>query len=690
MGFYLNKVYVQIFIMNYLLLVLVCVSVYTVNGHVIFTPWVAQPCKRPSTGDCVEAGTCCGEKKGTMTFTRSCAASHCDDDPVLSRTIDCVIPCKVVDDGAYSVWASTASCVRPTTGACSAPNTCCGQLVGQKDFSRSCLASNGCKSSALSRKVKCNVRCTSPPAGPVEYGPWTKGANTCARPTSGDCAGANTCCGLLKGKLKLTRTCLKSPPICTAASLEREIKCNLRCTSNTAVTDDYGPWTKGTATCVRPVAHRCSGDNTCCGELVGTLALTRTCKKTDQSCTPASLARNIKCNVRCTRNPAIARANSDASDYSAWISAGECKRPTDATDDNYARCNAANTCCGQLVGKQDFTRTCTRTDNNCAGVLTRKVKCNVRCSSPPVSNDYGPWSATGQCVRPTEGDNHPRCAADNTCCGELVGSQTFTRTCTKSPATCPADSLTRKVKCNVRCTSNPGIARANSDANDYSAWVSAGECKRPTDATDDNYARCNAANTCCGELVGKQDFTRTCTRTDNNCAGVLTRKVKCNVRCTRIPGSSSNDYSAWVSAGECKRPTDATDDNYARCNAANTCCGELVGKQDFTRTCTRADNNCGGVLTRKMKCNVRCSNPTSTDDYGPWTAGAGGCKRPIDGEHFTRCGNADTCCGELVGKMTYTRTCQRADNACPADSLTRKVSCNVRCGDHSHDHEHTH
>jgi len=145
----------------------VCSVFLYAEAHVVYSDWeiVADDvvCPRPTTGDCAKAGSCCGQQVGTQRMTRTCLEDHCDD-AMLSKTRPCRLRCSEVDANAYGSWERAGNCERPESGACSAENTCCGQLKGTMKHTRSCRAAGGCATvsssgSTLERNFKCNVRC---------------------------------------------------------------------------------------------------------------------------------------------------------------------------------------------------------------------------------------------------------------------------------------------------------------------------------------------------------------------------------------------------------------------------------------------------------------------------------------------------------------------------------------------------
>jgi len=129
----------------------------------------------------------------------------------------------------------------------------------------------------------------------VVYGDWEIVSDDviCPRPTSGDCAKAGTCCGQKVGTQRMTRTCEEDH--CDDAMLSKTRPCRVRCGEVDA--NAYGAWERA-GNCERPESGDCSADNTCCGQLKGTMKHSRACLS-ENGCEASTLERDFKCNVRC-------------------------------------------------------------------------------------------------------------------------------------------------------------------------------------------------------------------------------------------------------------------------------------------------------------------------------------------------------------------------------------------------------
>jgi len=129
----------------------------------------------------------------------------------------------------------------------------------------------------------------------VVYSEWSIVSDdvVCPRPTTGECAKAGSCCGQRVGTQRMTRTCLEDH--CDDAMLSKTRPCRLRCSEVDA--DAYGSWERA-GNCERPESGDCSAEDTCCGQLKGTMKHTRSCRAAG-GCEASTLERSFKCNVRC-------------------------------------------------------------------------------------------------------------------------------------------------------------------------------------------------------------------------------------------------------------------------------------------------------------------------------------------------------------------------------------------------------
>jgi len=126
----------------------------------------------------------------------------------------------------------------------------------------------------------------------------------CKRPTDTThrCYKAGSCCTEVtkEGTWKRTRTCEAADGDCGDHKLEETKSCYIRCRHDVSggAYGDWSPPSHVADNCDRPATGDCSGPNTCCGQLVGTMSRTRPCLAPN-GCADAALKRTIKCNVRC-------------------------------------------------------------------------------------------------------------------------------------------------------------------------------------------------------------------------------------------------------------------------------------------------------------------------------------------------------------------------------------------------------
>jgi len=387
---------------------LFCTFLFYVDAHVVYKEpgpgwagWslIKDPiCRRPASGECSKAGSCCvgtQRRTGTQRVTRECVEGHCEG-AELEYTRTCNIRCRESDKDAYGPWEPDGECELPATGECSerkpVGHECCGKLLGKIQYKRECKAAKGCESAALQRYYRCNVRCVpaedltpeEPEPEEPEWSTWADG-------------GCSVTCGA--GTQTYTRTCPEKNK-CEGPA-EKTENCNKGACA------EWTTWSAGD----------CSAT---CGE--GTLKYTRTCEGLGDC--DGDSEKTETCNA------------GECADWTTW-SAGDC-----------------SAACGE--GTLKYTRTCEGL-GDCDGDSEKTETCNagecVTCSKPGA-----PYKGQAVCKTPNGdilGENEPLQTGTEchySCADGLSVTPTTstTLTCTSTGEWDQPEPCCRKTQCDVK------------------------------------------------------------------------------------------------------------------------------------------------------------------------------------------------------------------------------------------------